>query len=127
MELVVIVVALALLEYMYIALQVGLGRGKYDVPAPAISGHPTFERLWRVQMNTLEQLIIFLPSMFAFGTYVSAPIAAGIRRVVITGRFIYFNAYVKDPENRTTGFLMTFGSNVVLVLGSIIGAALSLA
>ncbi len=122
MELVVIVMVLALLEYIYISLQVGRGRGKYDVPAPAMTGHPTFERLYRVQLNTLEQLIIFLPAIWFFGTYVSAEIAAGLGVVFIVGRFLYLTSYVKDPEKRTGGFLLTFASNVILLLGALVGA-----
>ena len=79
MELVAIVIAVALLEYMFIALQVGRGRAQYAVPAPAVTGHPIFERLYRVQLNTLEQLIVFVPSIWLFGTYVSAPAAAAMR------------------------------------------------
>ena len=126
MELVVIVVAVALLEYIYLATQVGQARGKYEVPAPAISGHPTFERLYRVQMNTLEQLIIFLPSIWLFATYVSTGIAAALGVVFIVGRFLYFKGYVDDPEKRTTGFLLTFGANVVLLFGALVGAVLTL-
>ncbi|MGE4650813.1 MAG: MAPEG family protein [Myxococcota bacterium] len=126
MELVVIVVAVALLEYIYLATQVGQARGKYEVPAPAISGHPTFERLYRVQMNTLEQLIIFLPSIWLFATYVSTGIAAALGVVFVVGRFLYFKGYVDDPEKRTTGFLLTFGANVVLLFGALVGAVLTL-
>ena len=126
MALVVIVVALALLEYIFLSMQVGMGRGKYDVPAPAISGHPTFERLYRVQMNTLEQLIIFLPSIWLFATYVSTGIAAALGVVFIVGRFLYFKGYVDDPEKRTTGFLMTFGANVTLLFGALVGAVMTL-
>jgi len=125
-ELVVIVVAVALLEYIYLATQVGQARGKYEVPAPAISGHPTFERLYRVQMNTLEQLIIFLPSIWLFATYVSTGIAAALGVVFVVGRFLYFKGYVDDPEKRTTGFLLTFGANVVLLFGALVGAVLTL-
>ena len=126
MELVVIVIALALLEYLYIAFQVGGGRQKYGVPAPAISGHPTFERLYRVQMNTLEQLIVFLPSIWFFGLYVSAWVAAALGVVFIVGRGIYLTSYVKDPEKRSTGFLLTFGPNVILLVGALIGAVVRL-
>ena len=126
MELVVIVVALALLEYIFLSMQVGMGRGKYDVPAPAISGHPIFERLYRVQMNTLEQLIVFLPSIWLFAEYVSANWAAALGVVFIVGRFVYFRNYVKDPEKRTIGFLLTFSANVILLLGALIGAAVAL-
>lgn len=123
MALVVIVVALALLEYIFLSMQVGMGRGKYDVPAPAISGHPTFERLYRVQMNTLEQLIVFLPSIWLFATYVSANWAAALGVLFIVGRFVYFKNYVKDPEKRTIGFLLTFSANVIMLIGALIGAA----
>ncbi len=126
MELVVIVVSLALLEYFYILFQVGSARGKYDVAAPAITGHPTFERLYRVQMNTLEQLIIFLPAIWFFGTYVNAAVAAGLGVVFIVGRGIYFTSYVKEPEKRGTGAMLTMGSNVILLLGALIGAGLAL-
>ena len=126
MGLVAIVVAVALLEYIYLSVQVGQARGKYDVPAPAISGHPTFERLYRVQMNTLEQLIIFLPSIWLFATYVSTGIAAMLGVLFIIGRFVYFKGYVDDPEKRTTGFLLTFGANVTLLFGALVGAALTL-
>ena len=126
MGLVAIVVAVALLEYIYLSVQVGQARGKYDVPAPAISGHPTFERLYRVQMNTLEQLIIFLPSIWLFATYVSTGIAAMLGVLFIIGRFVYFKGYVDDPEKRTTGFLLTFGANVILLFGALVGAALTL-
>lgn len=124
MELVAIVVALALLEYMFFALQVGRGRGKYGVAAPAISGHPTFERLYRVQLNTLEQLIVFVPAVWLFATFVSAPTAAAVGLVFVVGRALYYSGYVKDPAKRGPGFLLGFVANVVLVLGSLIGAAL---
>ena len=127
MELVVIVAVLALIQYNYFAFQVGSGRQTYDVPAPAISGNPTWERLWRVQMNTLEQLIVFLPALWFFGTYVSPQIAAALGVLFIVARFIYANAYVGDPQKRTIGFILTFTANVILLLGALIGAAMSLA
>ena len=126
MELVTIVIAVALLEYMFIAFQVGAGRTKYNVPAPAVTGHPTFERLYRVQLNTLEQLIVFLPSIWLFATWVSAPAAAGLGLVFVVGRALYSTSYVKDPAKRGPGFLLGYVANAILVLGSLIGAALKL-
>ena len=77
-------------------------------------------------MNTLEQLIVFLPSIWFFGTYVNAAAAAGLGVVFIIGRGLYLASYVKDPETRTTGALMTMGSNVILLFGALIGAGLAL-
>ena len=76
MEFVAFVIALALLEYAIFGMLVGWARGKYGVVAPATSGHPVFERYFRVHMNTLEQLVAFVPAMWLFGTYVNPTWAA---------------------------------------------------
>jgi uncharacterized membrane protein YecN with MAPEG domain len=117
-----IVALLALLEYMIIGALCGQARGRYDVQAPATTGHPIFERWYRVQMNTLEQLVVFLPALFLFANYVSPAWAGWIGLVWIAGRAIYARSYVADPANRTLGFAMTFIPNIVLVLGALLGA-----
>lgn len=122
MELVAIVTALALIEYMAFSFRVGMARGKYDVAAPATSGHEIFDRHFRVQQNTLEQLIVFLPSLWIFATYVNPTIAAGLGLAFIVGRALYGLTYVQDPGKRTAGFVTGFLANVALVLGSLGGA-----
>ncbi len=122
MELVAIVAAGALVEYAVFVFRAGQARGRYEVPAPATHGHPLFERNLRVQENTIEQLVIFLPSIFIFGRYVSPGWAALLGLVFIAGRVLYARAYVHDPARRGPGFLMTLGSNLVLLIGGLIGA-----
>ena len=126
MEYVAIVTALALLVYMYMAFQVGAGRGKYNVEAPAVSGNPTWERLYRVQTNTVEQFVVFLPALWIFA-YLGNPVwAAAIGSVFVIGRVIYMVAYVQDPARRTIGFLLGFAANVVLVIGVLVQAVRAL-
>jgi len=122
MELVDIVIALALLQFVFFVLRVGAARGKYQVPAPATSGHEVFERYFRVQMNTLEQLVVFVPSILLFGTYIHAVWAAGIGVVYLIGRFLYYFGYVADPKKRALGFALTFLPTMVLLLGGLGGA-----
>jgi uncharacterized membrane protein YecN with MAPEG domain len=126
MEWIAIVTALALIEYMWLGLRVGNARQKYEVLAPATTGHPIFERHYRVQMNTLEQLVVFLPALWLFGRYANAWLAALLGLVFIAGRGIYAFAYVADPASRSLGFGLTFLANVVLLLGALAGAVWAL-
>ena len=116
-----LIVLLALLQYIFFTGRVGLGRGKYKVDAPACGGDENFERLFRVQQNTMEQLIVFVPATFAFAFYLS-PVWVLVPGVVfILGRFLYSLEYTKDPKTRTPGMALTLAANVVLVLGALFG------
>ena len=92
MELIAIVTGLVLVEYMVLAARVGLNREKFGVAAPATSGNEIWERHFRVQQNTVEQLIIFLPALWVFGYYTSAPIGAALGVAFLVGRAVYATA-----------------------------------
>jgi len=96
LEIIAIITVVALLEYMVFSFQVGAARGKYDVPAPATTGNEIFERLNRVQQNTLEQLIVFLPTLWIFALHTSVTGAAILGTLFIIGRAIYAITYVAD-------------------------------
>ena len=117
MEFVAIVVVLALLQYFSFALLVGKARAQYQVHAPAITGHPEFERYYRVHQNTLEMIVMFIPAIVLFSYWVRPDIAAGIGVVYLIGRFIYLRAYVADPASRGLGFGLSMLPILVLLLG----------
>lgn len=122
MLLVEIVIALALLQLVYFAMRVGAARGKYKVPAPATSGHEIFERYYRVQMNTVELIVVLVPAMVIFAEQLSTAWAAGLGAVYLIGRFLYLQGYVADPKKRSLGFGLSFLPILVLLLGGLGGA-----
>jgi glutathione S-transferase len=121
-----IVTALAVLQFIVFGFRVGSARGRYGVKAPAITGNETFERYFRVQQNTLEQLIAFLPGIYLFARYFNPLVAASLGVVYLLGRELYAFTYVKDPANRSVGYGMTFLPMVILVVGGLIGAVRAL-
>jgi len=118
--LVSIVTLLALLVYLYMGLRVGQARSKYGVAAPAVSGDPNFERAYRVQVNTLEWLPIFLGSFWLFAlAWGDDRITAAIGLVWIVGRVMYMTGYTKAAEQREVGFIIQALTTLVLLLGAL--------
>ena len=126
MEISIIIILVALMQYMYFITQVGFSRGKYEVSAPKTTGNENWERMFRVQQNTAEQLIIFIPGIIAFSTYVSPLWVLIPGTLFIIGRQTYSHLYQKDPSSRSPGFVLSFFSNAGLVVGSLIGIVLNL-
>jgi glutathione S-transferase len=116
-----LVTCLAILFYFYTSILVSKARGKFGVKLPAISGHPDFERVFRVQMNTLEWMPIFLPSLWLFAIYISDGIAAAFGAVWIIGRVLYVIGYSKATEKRGPGFAVQFLAAAVLWVGALGG------
>jgi glutathione S-transferase len=122
MPYVYIVIGLAVAQFFYFGLTVGKARATYKVPAPAMSGNEVFERYFRVQMNTLELLAMFIPSILLFALYQRPAVAAAIGVLYLVGRMIYLYAYVKDPKSRSMGFGLSILPIVVLWGGGMFGA-----
>lgn len=121
MEYASLIVLLALLQYIWFTVRVGASRGKYKVNAPACSGDETWERMFRVQQNTLEQLIILIPATFAFAYYTSPLWVLLPGAAFIIGRFLYSAEYIKNPNSRVLGMSLTLAANATLVIGALVG------
>jgi len=121
-----IVVIVSLLQYFGFGLAVARARGRYQCPAPATTGHEMFERYYRVQMNTLEQLVLFLPATVLFAWVFDPRWAAALGVVWIVGRLLYFRSYVRDPRSRALGFALTALPSLGMLGAALVGLVLQL-
>ena len=126
MEAMAIVTIAALLQYMLFGVQVGQMRVKHGVKAPSVTGDSEFERAFRVQQNTMEQLVVVLPAMWIFGSFFNPYYAAGLGVVFIIGRIVYRASYLKDPSTRSKGFGIGVMATFALLLGGLVGAVMQL-
>jgi glutathione S-transferase len=121
-----LVTALTLIVYQVLTVNVGRARGKYKIMPPAMSGDENFERVVRVQQNTLEQLVFFLPALWLFSFYVSPLWGAVLGAVWLVGRILFAWGYYQAAEKRVAGFAISSLSGITLVLGALVGIGLKL-
>ena len=117
------VTVVALIVYFVVGANVARARGRYHVAAPAVDGHPAFARIYRVQQNTLEQLVLFLPALWLCALTVGDPWAGLIGLVWPIGRVLYAWGYYRDAEKRGPGFVLSVAATMVLLVGAVIGLA----
>ena len=113
-----LVTCLATLMYFFFSFQVGKARQTYGIKAPATSGNPDFERVFRAHMNTLEWMPIFLPALWLFAIYISDAIAAGLGVVWIVGRVLYMTGYAEAANKRSMGFAIQSFAAIILWAGA---------
>jgi len=122
-----IVVVASLFVYIWVTIKVGPARRKYNVYAPQVEGPPEFQRVLRVQLNTLEQIVIFLPSLVIFADAWGDLPTAVVAVFWPLGRVIYAHRYYQSADKRGLGFGISFLSSMVLLLGGLVGAVMQLA
>lgn len=126
MSWVMLVTLLALIVFFVVTINVGRARAKYGVKPPQMSGDPAFERSLRVQQNTLEQLVPFLPALWIFATVVSYTYATVLGIVWVVGRILYAWGYYQAAEKRGLGFAISLLASTILILGSLVGVILQI-
>ncbi len=122
MNLVDLVALAALVQLLVFSILVGGARGRYGVKAPAVTGHPMFERAYRVQMNTLELMVLFIPSLYVAARYWPPAWVAAVGAVYVVGRLLYRAAYLREPASRGLGYLASILPIFVLMAGGVVGA-----
>ncbi|MCM2678552.1 MAPEG family protein [Echinimonas agarilytica] len=121
-----LITCLILITYVGSVLLVGYTRVKTGIKAPATTGDERFEIAYRCQMNTLEQMVVAIPSMWLLATYQSVSLAIGLGTAFIIGRVIYIVCYVRDPNSRAVGFSIGFLASMAMLIGAIYGIIRSL-
>ncbi|MGY4628168.1 MAPEG family protein [Bradyrhizobium sp. USDA 4486] len=114
-----LVTLLAIAFYFFTCINVSRSRTQTGVKVPAMSGHPDFERAFRIQMNTLEWMPIFLPALWLFAIYIGDAIAAAIGAIWIIGRVVYFIGYSQAAAKRGPGFAIQALAAIALWAGAL--------
>lgn len=116
-----LITSLVLFLLLGVAWNVSRARGKYKVAAPATSGNIAFERAYRVQMNTMEYTLIFLPALWLFAYYVNAAWASLLGGIWLASRIWYAVAYTRDARKRGPAFGLSVVILGILAFGSLFG------
>ena len=121
-----LVTCIMLIQLFAFSLKSGMAREKGNVKAPATSGDETYDRRNRIHLNTVELLVMAIPSMWIFATYAHALAAAGLGFVYVIGRVLYSRAYMKEPSKRGLGFMISILPIIVMMIGGFIAVIISL-
>ena len=100
--------------YMWITLNVARARTRYGVVAPHVTGDETFQRIYRVQCNTVEQLALFLPMLWLTAVLTTDWYAAAVGGFWVLGRFLYAVGYYRNARSRRLGFNLNLLALVLL-------------
>jgi glutathione S-transferase len=111
----------ALGVYFWTLMNVGRGRGKFQVKAPSMDGPPAFLSMVRVQANTVEQLVLFLPALWLCALFRGDLIAAALGAVWVVGRIAYAIGYYRAPSKRGPGFAIAMVATACLVIATVLG------
>ncbi len=115
-------ILLAVIVFLVLGVIVGQARTKFNVPAPATSGNLEFDKRYRVQMNTLEQLAMFVPAAMLAAPVLGDAVTAGLGLLWSIGRIVFARAYFGDPSKRSLGFALTALPTLVLIIAAAWGA-----
>lgn len=124
MPAITLIAALAIVQYLAFGALTGRARAKSGLKAPIMTGDEGFERMYRVQMNTIELLVAFLPALYLASLYWPAYFVAPLGAVYLVGRHIFWRAYVTDPAKRGLGFGLSILPIYILVISAIVGAVM---
>jgi glutathione S-transferase len=111
--------------YFVVTLRVMGARFKYKIEAPSIDGPLPFQRIFRVQQNTLEQLALHLPLLWIAAYAMDDVFAATLGLIWLFARVLYAARYYRKAGRRHKGFLIATLANLALFAGAVAGTIAS--
>jgi len=126
MDIIALIILLAILQLMAFGMITGFSRDKFGVKAPATTGNEDWERRYRVQQNTMEHVVAFVPAIYLCAMYTSLNLAILAGTIYLIGRCIYAYCYIKDPKTRALGMILSFFPTAVMVLAALGGVLMNL-
>lgn len=117
-----LVAALAAVQLLFFGMQVARERVACGIKAPAMTGDARLERVIRVQMNTIEVLMVFFPALYLAAQHWTPWIVAPLGAIYLGGRLVYWQSYLRDPSTRTLGFMLSIGPTMLLLVLAILGS-----
>lgn len=116
------ITVLSLFIYFWMATQIGKARREYGIQAPADRGPEAFNRVMRTFENTLEMLMLFLPSLWLFAITISDFWAGVIGIFFPIGRVLFARGYYSEDGKRGPGFMVGFIATMILLIGATLGS-----
>jgi len=126
MDIIALIILLAVVQLLFFGMLTGFSRGKFGVDAPATTGNEEWERRFRVQQNTMEHMVAFVPAIYLCATYANQTLAIVAGCVYLIGRCIYAYTYIKDPKTRALGMILSFFPTAVMVLAALGGVLMNI-
>lgn len=125
MDTIALIIILAVLQFAVFTSLTGRARANENVKAPATTGGETFERWFRVQQNTMEHLVAFVPAIYLCAVYTNATVAIVGGVLYLVGRCLYAYTYVKDPQTRGLGMILSFLPILMMILAALGGVLMT--
>ena len=121
-----LVAVLAAVQLLFFGTQVARERVACGIKAPVMTGDARLERMIRVQMNTIEVLMVFFPALYLAAQHWTPWIVAPLGAIYLVGRLVYWQSYLRDPATRTLGFMLSIAPAAVLLVLALLGSLWSI-
>ena len=97
-------------------------RMKHGIHGPATVGHPDFERAFRAHLNTVENMILYIPLLWMAAFFYGGQLPFWVGLVWIVGRGLYIIGYAtNDTRKRGPGALLSYISRAGLAVLAVLG------